>query len=179
MKYVALLRGINVGGNNKIRMTDLKTAVEGCGFTNVITYIQSGNVIFETEKENTTIITEQLENIFFQRFNVHIRVVVRSKTQMKKTMDQIPKEWKTNNDLRCYIAYVKEPTLPEDLAREMKPKEGVDFMDIGPGVIYMSTKMEGVTTSGFTKLTGKKIYEDITMRNYNTSQNILSLMEGR
>ena len=53
-QYIALLRGINVGGNNIIKITDLKSQIENMGFTNVVTYIQSGNVLFKSDEKDKT-----------------------------------------------------------------------------------------------------------------------------
>jgi uncharacterized protein (DUF1697 family) len=177
MKYVTLLRGINVGGNMIIKMTDLKTAVENCGFTNVSTYIQSGNIIFESNEKDNSIITAKLENGLLQSLNYNSRIVVRTYQQLKTILSNVPADWKKRKDMRCYLAFVKEPATAADVIRELELKEGVDFVKAGEGVVYMSTVLSGLTKSGFTKLINKKVYKDITIRNYNTCQKILVRME--
>ncbi len=177
MKYVALLRGTNVGGNRIIKMTALKEAVEKCGFTNVSTYIQSGNVIFESDDKSVDTIAAKLEDSLFKHFKYDSSIIVRTHQQFKKVVSEIPIEWKTRNDLRCYLAFIKEPVTAQDVIREIKLKDGIDFVKTGPGVVYLSTLLSGLTKSGFTKLVGKKVYKDITIRNYNTAQKLLALME--
>lgn len=176
MKYVGLLRGINVGGNTLVKMSDLKKAVENCGYDKVLTYINSGNVIFETDQKDSTKITETLEKEFAKTLHHNLRVVVRSHSQLQKIVDEIPSLWKKNTDVRCYIAFVKEPVTPDVVIAEITCKEGIDFVHEGNGVVYMSTLLTGITNSGFAILAAKKIYKDITIRNYNTVQKILALM---
>ncbi len=177
MKYLALLRGINVGGNRIIKMTALKEAVEKGGFTNVRTYIQSGNVIFEADEDKTAAIAAKLEDSLFKYFKYDSSIIVRTHQQFKKVIAEIPMEWETRNDLRCYLAFIKEPVTAQDVIREIKLKEGIDSVKAGAGVVYMSTLLSGLTKSGFTKLIGTKVYQDITIRNYNTAQKLLALME--
>ncbi len=86
-KYVALLRGINVGGNKKVEMTKLKKAFESMGYTDVSTYINSGNVLFTSAKENFDLIEPALAKVF--KFS--IPVIVRSAANIKSVAKKIPK----------------------------------------------------------------------------------------
>jgi uncharacterized protein (DUF1697 family) len=177
MKYIALLRGINVGGNSIIKMTDLKKAVEEIGFTSVSTFIQSGNIIFESNESNVNKITAKLEDTLLKKFQINSRIIVKTLEQLKKIISEVPADWNKRQDLRCYMAFVREPVSARDVMGEIKLKEGVDFVKAGDGVVYMSTLLSGITKSGFTKLVGTKIYKDITIRNYNTAQKLLAMMQ--
>ncbi|MCX6732130.1 MAG: DUF1697 domain-containing protein [Candidatus Roizmanbacteria bacterium] len=174
--YIAFLRGINVGGNNIIKMTLLKETFERCGYKNVSTYIQSGNVIFESEEKNTQKITNDLENELSKTFAYKAKLVILSHGELMSVLTNTPKEWKTSKDFRCYVAFTKEPVTPDEVIKEVKLKEGIDFIKSGTNVVYMSTLLSGLTKSGFTRLIGTKVYQYITIRNYNTIQKILSLM---
>ncbi|MBA3724306.1 MAG: DUF1697 domain-containing protein [Candidatus Levybacteria bacterium] len=176
MKYVALLRGINVGGNNAVGMSALKVAFEKIGHTQVRTYINSGNVVFTSDEKDIHILTDTLESILTQTFNYKARVLIKSYEQMKQVVGDVPKDWNTENDIRCYVSFMMEPLKAEDAAKEVELREGIDFLKVGPGVLYMTTRMSGLTKSFFTKLIGKKIYQDMTMRNYTTTKKILALM---
>jgi uncharacterized protein (DUF1697 family) len=178
MQYVALLRGINVGGNTIVKMSDLKIIYEKVGCRNVSTYINSGNVMFEHDKsvkELVSILEKALENTFHYR----IRIVVISIEQLKKIIDHVPEEWGNGSELRKYVAFVKEPVAAEDVAKAVDIKKNVDSLKIGRGVLYMSTKLDGLTKSSFTKLASKKIYQDITIRNYTTVEKLLFLMKKK
>jgi uncharacterized protein (DUF1697 family) len=177
VKYLALLRGINVGGNNIIRMKDLKEVVEINGFHNVVTYIQSGNVIFDSEENDKKIITKKLEKLLSKAFNYQASLVLLSKNELQTVLKKVPESWKKQQDLRCYLAFIKEPTTAEQVVPFIHPKDEVDAVETGKGIIYMSTKLSGLTKSGFTKLIGTKIYKELTMRNYNTTKKLLELME--
>jgi uncharacterized protein (DUF1697 family) len=179
MKYIALLRGINVGGNSLIKMADLKDAVTKIGFRNVITYIQSGNIIFESDEKDAARIAALLEDNLSKNFKIRMRVIVKTFEQFRKIVAGVPAAWKKRNDLRCYLAFVREPVTAQEVAHETQPREGIDFIEIGEGVLYMSTLLSGLTKSGLSTLATKKIYQDISMRNYRTAQKILGLMERK
>ena len=177
MKYVALLRGINVGGNSKIAMSDLKTIFSEMGFSKVATYINSGNVIFETDDTNGEILARSIETAILKKINLPIKIVIFSEEQLEKVIEGIPESWKKKEDMRCYVSFIISPTTVDMAFDEVDIKEGIDFLDKGPGVLYMGTTLSGLTKSSFTKLIGKKIYKEMTMRNLNTVRKILSLME--
>jgi uncharacterized protein (DUF1697 family) len=177
MKYLALLRGINVGGNNIIKMKDLKEIMIESGFQNVVTYIQSGNVIFETDEKESKKITERLESLLSKKFNYQASIVVLNKNQLQKILMDVPNTWKGNDNLRCYLAFIKSPTTSDEVLPYIILKDRVDFVAKGVGVVYLSTLLSGLTRSGFTKLASTKIYKELTMRNYNTAQKLLILME--
>ena len=177
MKYIALLRGINVGGNAIIKMTDLKKEVEDSGFTHVSTYIQSGNIVFESDQKEIDKITTRLAEALLKKFQFNSGIVVKTHEQLKKIISEVPADWKKRDDLRCYLAFIREPVSAQDVMREIKLKEGVDFAKAGDGVVYLSTLLSGLTKSGFTKLVGTKIYKDITIRNYNTAQKLFAMMQ--
>lgn len=177
MKYAAFLRGINVGGNSKVSMTDLKIIFSEMGFSNVVTYINSGNVIFETDDTNGEILARPIETAILKKINLHIKTVIVSEEQLKKVIKGIPDSWKKREDLRCYVSFMIAPTTVDMAFDEVDIKEGVDFLDKGPGVLYMGATLSGLTKSSFTKLIGKKIYKEMTMRNLNTVQKVLNLMK--
>src|SRR5688572_3872308 len=111
MRYVALLRGINVGGNNIIKMTALKQAFEEAGFENVATYIASGNVMFEA-KGNSAALEARIEKGLSKKFGYDARVLVRSKTQLAKVLKSAPRGW-PDPKLRCNIIFLKAPLTPK------------------------------------------------------------------
>jgi uncharacterized protein (DUF1697 family) len=177
MRYVALLRGINVGGNSIIKMTDLKAVAEGCRFENVRTFIQSGNIIFDSDVTDASRLASRLEEALLKKFEISSTAVILTIDQLKKAVDEVPSEWNTRDDMRCYMAFVREPVTAQEVAAEAKPREGTDFLKVGAGVLYMSTLLSGITKTGFTKLVGTKVYKDITMRNFTTVRKLLAAMQ--
>jgi uncharacterized protein (DUF1697 family) len=168
-----------VGGNNIIKMEHLKACFEAGGFEQVMTYIQSGNVLFASDEEDKAKLTSAIEAIVSQTFNYSARIVVRSYPEMQRVVSEVPDDWKHRTDLRCNIAFIKEPVTARDVLPEIHPKEGIDVVTIGDGILYLSTLLSGLTKSALVKLASKKISQDMTIRNYNTTQKLLALMERR
>ena len=177
MKYVALLRGINVGGNTLVKMSELKEVFEKIGFTDVRTYINSGNVLFESVEKNDKKLTDKLESLLTKTFNYNIRVVVKSHDQLKQIISNFPPEWNTQTDLRCYVGFLTEVIPAMEGAKEIKLKEGIDTLKIAGDVFYMTTLLSKKTKSSFNRLVGTKIYKEMTIRNYTTVKKLLVLME--
>jgi uncharacterized protein (DUF1697 family) len=176
MEYLALLRGINVGGKAVIKMTVLKKTAEECGFTQVRTYIQSGNVIFESDAKNADKLSAKLEEALKQKFGIDSPIIMKTRQQMEAILAEAPPEWKEGRDLKCYVAFVLKPVSVQEVLREVELKEGADFVKTGYGVLYFSTLLSGITRSGFSKLSGKKIYQALTIRNFNTVQKLFEMM---
>jgi len=144
-----------------------------------MTYIQSGNVIFESEDENKEKLTREIEERVSQTFNYTARIVVRSYTEIQKVVKGVPNDWNTRIDLRCNVAFIKEPVTAKEAWQEILPKEGIDVVTIGHGVLYLSTLLSSLNKSALGKLVSKKIYQDMTIRNYTTTQKLLTLMEQK
>lgn len=176
MKYVALLRGINVGGNNPVKMSELKMAFEKYGHKNVLTYINSGNVIFESVEESSEKLTKELESLLTKTFKYDARVVVRSQEQMKKTVKSVPSGWNTRTDIRCYVGFLARPATKEEIAG-VTVREGVDSLKVENDALYMTSLVSKLTKSAFNKLPSSALYKEMTIRNYNTTKKILALME--
>ena len=178
-KYVALLRGINVGGKNLIKMTDLKACFEALAFESVITYIQSGNVLFSTDKSDQARLTIQIEEALSKTFNYKSRVVLRSHKQMKEIVARAPKSF--GNDPATYrydVIFLKAPLTAVEAMKSVTAKEGVDQAFAGQGVLYFSRLISKASQSHLTRIIGMPVYQDMTIRNWNTTSRLLNMMEA-
>ncbi len=90
MKYISILRGINVSGQKKIKMTDLKLVYESLGFQNVVTYIQSGNVVFDTSVKNKADLKTDIENAIAGKYKYHVPVLIRKNNEIGDIMKNCP-----------------------------------------------------------------------------------------
>ena len=90
MKYISILRGINVSGQKKINMADLKSLYESQGFDGVSTYIQSGNVIFDSKLKNKAYITKTIEAAIEEQYGFQVPVQIRTAQEMLKVIDRMP-----------------------------------------------------------------------------------------
>lgn len=177
MRYVALLRGINVGGNRKIEMKRLKQTFEDLGYKNVSTYINSGNVIFESEDDVKTIRTT-VESELKNKFNDNFPTLVKSVNDLKNIVKNIPKNWKNNDEQRTDVAYLFEEIDDEKTLEELPIKKNFIEVKYIKGAIIWNIKRENVTKSHLNKIIGHKLYKFMTMRNVNTARFLANELQG-
>jgi uncharacterized protein (DUF1697 family) len=176
-QYVALLRGINVGGKNLIKMAELRACFEGLGFTNVRTYIQSGNVIFSSEESDQARLTSQLEDALSRTFSYSSRAVMRSDAEMKAIVAFAPDGFGSDPATYRYdVIFLKEPLTSVEAMKSVTTKEGVDQVFAGDGVLYFSRLISRATQSHVSRLVSMPVYQSMTIRNWNTTTKLLNLM---
>ncbi|MGH9196783.1 MAG: DUF1697 domain-containing protein [Acidimicrobiia bacterium] len=176
--YVALLRGVNVGGSNLIKMSALKVCFEAEGFRDVATYIQSGNVLFTAGRMNQQALTGQIEKVLSKTFAYQSRVIVRSFEQMKAIVERAPKGFGGRpNAYRYDVIFLKHPLTADEAMKSMTAKPGVDRVFAGDGVLYFSRLISKATESHLSRVIGKPVYQSMTIRNWNTTAKLLELME--
>ena len=177
--YVALLRAVNVGGNNLIPMPELKVCFEAQGFRDVMTYIQSGNVLFRTtRRSNHPAFAQGIEQSLSQTFTYRACVVVRSFEQMRAVVDTAPKGFGRLSALHRYdVIFLKEPLTAAEALKSMTAKPGVDRLSAGDGVLYASRLISRAAQSHLSRVVGKPIYQSMTIRSWNTTRKLLELME--
>jgi uncharacterized protein (DUF1697 family) len=176
--YVALLRGINVGGNNLIKMLALKACFEAQGLRDVATYIQSGNVLFTAGRSNQLVLTRQIEKGLSKTFTYQSRVVVRSLEQMKAIVEEAPKGFGGRPAAYRYdVIFLKDPLTADEAMKSVTAKAGVDRAFAGDGVLYFSRLISKAAQSHLSRVVGKPEYQNMTIRNWNTTGKLLELME--
>lgn len=169
MKYVALLRGINVGGNHKIDMKKLKTLFESLGFVNVSTYINSGNVIFEGSGR-TWEICQKLELSFKKKFSFDIPTLVKTEKEIVDIVDAIPLTWENDTTQRTDVAFLFPVFDSKKIIDELPVKKEFINIRYTKGAIYWNVKRENIYKSQLSKLIGHKLYKSMTVRNINTAR---------
>ena len=178
IQYLALLRGINVGGNNIIKMADLKACLENMGFTDVVTYIQSGNVLFRAAEKDKTKLTTKIEGVLSERFNYKSRMVVVTSKELEKAIEEAPKGFGRDLDKYRYdVIFLKEPLTATEAMKNVRIKEGVDNAYAGKTVLYFSRLISKASQSYLTKIIKLPMYQNMTIRNWNTTTKLLALME--
>ena len=178
MRYVALLRGINVGGNNIIKMVELKACFEKMGCTNVSTYIQSGNVVFDAKEKKRETLTKNIEHTLSKQFGYTAVVVIVSHAELKKIVSTAPNGFGTKPDLYRYdVVFIKPPLKSAAAIQDIRTRDGVDLVVAGRGVLYFSRLIKNVSKSYMSKIVLLPVYKQMTIRNWNTTSKILGLME--
>lgn len=176
--YLALLRGINVGGKNIIKMADLKASFESMGFSDVTTYIQSGNVVFASSDKDNAKLTDKIEKELSKRFNYTSRLVLVAHPEMKKIVAGAPKGFGDDPVTYRYdVIFLKEPLTPAKAMEQVSVRDGVDQAYMGKYVLYFSRLISRASQSYLTKIISLPMYQNMTIRNWNTTTKLLSLME--
>ncbi len=177
-QYLALLRGINVGGNNIIKMADLKICFEDMGFSDVVTYIQSGNVIFRSAEKEKKSLTTKIEKGLSERFSYNSRVVIVPHAQLKNVVNGAPQGFGADAaSFRYDVLFCIEPLTTAEMIQKVKPREGVDQMFEGESVLYFSRLISRASQSYLSKIITFPEYKLLTIRNWNTTSKLLSMME--
>jgi uncharacterized protein (DUF1697 family) len=175
MIYVALLRGINVGGNNIVDMKKLKSIFESLGFSYVATYINSGNIIFEELSKDKKEIARDIEVAIRDNFNLDIKVVIRNLDNIEAVCRELPSTWVKNDIMRTDVMFLWEQFDRPDVLEllDINPVDNVRYIS---GAILWNVEDKDYYKSGIKKLIGTKLYKNMTIRNVNTVRMLYKLM---
>jgi uncharacterized protein (DUF1697 family) len=177
-RYVALLRGINVGGKNKIPMAELKIALEDLGYESVQTYIQSGNVVFSAGGTATTV-EDEVEAMLPQRFRLDsatIMVLVLDGDRLAKIVDQAPEGFGTEPDTYLYdVAFLKGVT-GDDVLPHVKVRPEVDAVWPYPDAFYYRRLIALRTKTRLQSIASAPMYGRMTIRNWKTTTKLLAMV---
>lgn len=179
--YVVLLRGINVGGRNKVPMAELRAALEGLGFLNVSTYIASGNVLLDS-KLSAAKVASTIQDALPKAFRLDadlIRVAVLSKAELETIVKRRPKGFgdepaKYHSDT-IFLMGVDS----DDAKAVFSPREGVDAVWSGDGVIYHQRLSARRVQSRLDRVMSTPVYASMTVRSWQTTLALLELMKRR
>lgn len=175
--YVALLRGINVGGNNKVEMALLKIMFEQLGYKRVKTYINSGNIIFASSQKDPHEIAVIVEEAILKEFGLTIKVLIRTQAQIDATCAALKDDWINGEDMKCDVMFLwGEYDNPKALEQVGLKREIADVLYI-PGAIIWRIDRKYITRGGADKLIGSAIYKHMTIRNCNTVRKLRKLMQ--
>jgi uncharacterized protein (DUF1697 family) len=178
-RYVALLRGINVGGKNLIKMTDLRACFEEHGFRSVATYIQSGNVVFETSDRSSARVGQRIEEMLTARFAYPASVVLRSRNQLRTIVEGAPDGFGTRPSRHRYdVLFLKPPLTAAAAVKRVPTREGVDEVHPGMGVLYFTRLISRASQSRLSEVVSLPLYQSMTIRNWNTTIKLVQMMEG-
>lgn len=175
--YVALLRGINVGGRNIISMADLRAVFQDGGYDSVSTYIQSGNVLF-TSGAPRRVLEANLESMLERDLGRQVMVVVRSRQQVRNVVARAPEGFGAEPDAYKYdVMFLKAPLTPAQVMAVLDLREGIDRALPGPGIVYFSRDAVQLTKSRMSRITKTPVYQRMTIRNWRTTTRLLEMLE--
>ncbi|MBX3203554.1 MAG: DUF1697 domain-containing protein [Labilithrix sp.] len=179
MVYVALLRGINVGGNNVIRMVALREAFEALGFSAVTTYIQSGNVVFEARSDKKPALTKKIEAALTKTFAYDSKVVLVSAKELSDVVAEAPRGFGSQPERYRYdVLFVKPPLTAHAALPEVPTAPGVDEVHAGAHALYFRRVAAKATKSRLARVVQLALYKSLTIRNWNTTRKLLAMTEA-
>jgi uncharacterized protein (DUF1697 family) len=176
--YLILIRGINVGGRNRVPMAGLRECLEELGFSNVSTYIASGNVFVDSAKRADAI-RAQIETTLPETFNLDdelIRVLVLTRTQLHAIINRKPEGFGEEPDKYHSDAIFLMGINSAQALSVFDPRDGVDTIWPGDGVIYSQRLSSQRTRSRLSKIMGTPAYKSMTIRSWRTTTKLLELL---
>lgn len=180
MKYIALLRGINISGKNKISMPELKKLLEENNYQNVSTYLNSGNIIFECNIDNKETIMDNIHTLIKTKFILDIPVYITTDKELEDILNNSPKWWGSNNkEIYDNLIFIIPPTKYEEVYNTIgSPKEGLEQIEEYNNCIFWSFDLNNYRKSNWwVKTASTDIKDKITIRTANTMRKILEICQ--
>jgi uncharacterized protein (DUF1697 family) len=175
--YVAFLRGINVGGNNMVSMKALKEAFERARFADVSTYINSGNVLFRSRATDPRRLERKIDDLLAAAFGLTGKTVVRNQPEMEQLLKTIEKTWRPDPDWRYNVIFLRHSIDNPGVIKDLAARPEIERVVYCPGTLLWSARVDGLARSAMIKLAARPIYQDMTVRNLNTTTKVLQLMK--
>ncbi len=177
MAYVALLRGINVGGKNTVEMKRLKATFERAGMKAVRTYINSGNVVFQHDSHDTGPLADALARAIEADFGFPVKVLVRDSRDFAVLMGALPDSWVNDQTAKCDVMFLREAVDHESVLDQLVIRPEIDDVRYVPGALLWRVDRPNATKSGMMKLVGTELYAQMTVRNCNTLRKLAALVQ--
>jgi len=177
--YIALLRGINVSGHNKIKMTDLKQLFLNLGFQNIKTYIQSGNVLFHSDEKDISYLEKNIKSAIKKNFDYDIKVLVITKKIIQSAFTSNPfLKNKTPDITKLCVTFLSEnPTADGLLQLEEVASKGEDEFKLKDNFLYLHCPTSFAKTKLTNNLIERKLKVNATSRNWKTITKLFELSQ--
>ena len=177
MKYIVLLRGINISGKNKISMIKLKNILERNNYTNVITYLNSGNIIFNSDITNKDTIKNNIQLMIKSKFSLDIPIFIITSQELEELLNNNPNWW-GKNDKETYdnIIFIIPPTTYNDVISVIgSPNEYEKIKEYKNNIFWSYSLKNYRKTNWWSKTANTSISKNITIRTANTMKKILEI----
>lgn len=178
MRYVALLRGINVGGNSRVEMRRLKEVCESLGWQDVRTYINSGNVIFAHDPVPPAALAVELARETDSAFGFSVNVLVKTRDELSEVITATPDLWTNGPDTKCDVVFVWGGITPDEELVALKPRAGIDEVRTTKDAIIWKVDRVNGSRSGLLRMMGTPLYKQVTVRNINTVRKLGELIDS-
>jgi len=175
MAYVALLRGINVGGNAMVDMRRLKATFERLGLEDVRTYINSGNVVFTTKRRARERLATEIEAAIATDFGLDITLQLRTGDSLRSLVDGLPVEWVNDKSMKCDVHFLWPAVDHPSVVAEVPHDPAIEELRYFPGAFVRCINRADQPKSPMPKIVGTPVYRQMTVRNINTVRKLADL----
>lgn len=177
-RYIAFLRGINVSGKNKITMAELKIGFEKIGFEAVRTYLNSGNVIFSSDKDDIDDFRSQIETMVKNQFGLDIPTFVISQEELENILHNAPDWWDNGNkEIYDNLIFIMPPAVFLDVFAEIgEPKKELEkIVNYKETIFWSFSRKDYQKTNWWSKTASVSIRNKLTIRTANTVKKIIKM----
>lgn len=178
MNYVALLRGINVGGNAKVNMSKLKADLASAGLDGVATYINSGNVLFSSARKSREELEQLVRHTINSSAGFSVPTLILDAPAYLQVAQALPEDWTTHEDSKADVLFLW-PEAIENLLERLPPRSQHDVLIETPAALLWKTPRTHISSSGLLKLVGTPLYRQMTVRNVNTVRTLAKMLRER
>jgi len=178
MRYVALLRGINVGGHAKVEMARLKKCFEGLGLESVETYINSGNVLFVTGAKDRKRLIRRIEGAIEEEFGFRVPLVLRTQAEVARVTKSVPRTWVTDQRMRCDVMFLWPEADSRSVVRKVPSHPELEDLNYVPGALVWRIDRADAGKSKVRAMIGSDLYKQLTIRNINTVRKLEELLRA-
>ena len=178
VQFLALIRGINVGGKNLVKMDELRATFEAMGFADVATYIQSGNVLFRAPRQRRQELALKIEAELSRHVSSEPRIVILTHAELSAAVKDAPRGFGADTH-KCDVIFVRRPLTPKRAIAVVETKEGIDSAWAGTKVVYFSRLAARASGSRLSKVAALPEYQSMTIRSWSTTTKLLALMDSR
>ncbi|TDQ46148.1 DUF1697 domain-containing protein [Actinorugispora endophytica] len=174
-RYAALLRGVNVGGSNRIAMADLRALLEGLGYTGVATLLQSGNAVLTAPEGSAEAVAADIEACLASELGLPVAVMVRTRADLRRVVGHLP--FPVRDPAKCAVAFFGEEVDRERLAALDRAASAPEELAAGERELYLYLP-DGLGRAKLPPLLARRLGAPFTIRNWATTTRLLALAEG-
>ncbi|MFL9843414.1 DUF1697 domain-containing protein [Flavobacterium rhizosphaerae] len=178
-KYLALFRAVNVSGHNIIKMEHLRKLMENNGFKNVATYIQSGNVVFETDETNKAKIAKNLEVLLYKEYGHDVFIFILDKADLEKVIDSNPyttREPEPSGIKKFFVCFLAGDVSPQGIDQMNKFNRSDDVYKAIGNILYLKLSQSAADSKLTNSFIEGKLKLKATTRNWNTTLKLLEML---
>ena len=147
------------------------------GFAQVTTYINSGNIIFKTKENDARKLEKKIEQMLEQEYQLGSKVVIRSLAEMEELVQSLPRTWGSESTWRYNVIFLRHTIDSEEILKDVPVKDEIEEVLYVPGTLLWSAQVDELNRTNMLKLNKRKLYDDMTVRNTNTTRKLCELMK--